>query len=145
MAAQAGQIIFEDFTEKVNKQIADEVLKWLEEAGAELESEVATRTKIGKYTGQIADKWTHVVDTSEFSCIVGNPMENAIWEEFGTGEYAFNGDGRQDTPWPYPKDLNGEEWGWTFGKKPRRCLHHTFMNNEEMLKDVLKQRLKGMK
>ena len=40
-------------------------------------------------------EWTYQVDESKLEATIGNPMENAIWEEFGTGEYALNGDGRK--------------------------------------------------
>lgn len=40
------------------------------------------------------------MDESAQVATVGNPLQNAIWEEFGTGEYALEGDGRK-TPWRY--------------------------------------------
>ena len=54
---------------------------------------------------------------------VGSPLENAVWEEFGTGEYALNGDGRKGG-WFYEDDEG--KGHFTRGKKPRRALHRAF-------------------
>lgn len=141
MAVNSSKIVFEDFTGEVSKEIEDIVLRWLQEAGAELSSNAAQRTRRG--TGETADKWTYQVDKSEYACYVGNPLENAIWEEFGTGEYALNDDGRKGG-WVYRDDKTGK-FHHTYGKTPNRALHHTFMQNEEPLKDLLRNRLGSMK
>ena len=135
-----NEVRFEDFTEQVSDEIKNRVLNWLEEAGAELASQAATRTRRG--TGETADKWTHIVDRNNFTAYVGNPLENAIWEEFGTGEYAFNGDGRKGG-WIYFDEKTGK-FHHTYGKTPTRALHHAFINNEEALKDHLRSQLGSM-
>ena len=138
---KAGQVIFEDFTGEVTEQIMNIVGNWLEEASAELSSQAAKRTRRG--SGETADKWTNMVDKTNMVAYVGNPLENAIWEEFGTGEYALNNDGRKGG-WVY-YDENKGEFHHTYGKTPTRALHHAFNQNEKMLKDVLKSQLGSMK
>ena len=59
----------------------------------------------------------------EAQSVIGNPLENAIWEEYGTGEYALKGNGRKK-PWVY-KDERGN-WHTTHGKKPLRPLQKAF-------------------
>ena len=136
-----NQIRFEDFTGEVSNEIQEVILNWLEEASSELESQVATRTRRG--SGETASKWTHIVDKNNFVAYVGNPLENAIWEEYGTGEYAFNGDGRKGG-WFYYSESDGK-FHHTYGKTPTRALHHAFINNEEDLKDYLRSQLRSMR
>ena len=38
---------------------------------------------------QVKQNWKHVVDIANHEAVVGNPLENAVWEEFGTGDYAI--------------------------------------------------------
>lgn len=102
-------IIFEDNTVKVIAAIENAVDKFLLEAGAELESQVTRNSRVDK--GQTRSQWAAKLDKGNNQIIVGNPLENAVWEEFGTGEFAVNGDGRQ-TPWYVPVD------GYLGTKKP---------------------------
>lgn len=165
--AKAGELIFEDFTGEVNEQIEGILIKWLEEASSELASQAATRTGTGAYYREIASRWTNLVDKDKFEAYVGNPLEDAIWAEYGTGEYALNGDGRKGY-WVFVKDsagvskstkqytleeakatvafmrANGLDAVYTCGNPPKRCLHLAFLNNEKMLKDHLRDELKGM-
>ena len=164
------KVIFEDFTGEVTQEIENIILTWLEEASSELESQTITRTGTGAYLREIASKWTHHVDKSKYEAIVGNPLENALWVEYGTGEYALNGDGRKDW-WVFIQDSTGKssneskhyktkeeakrtvaylrskgiKAGYTNGQQPKRPLHHAFINNEKDLKEVLKSRLGSMK
>lgn len=139
--AQVGEVVFKDFTGEVSEQIKNVMLNWLEEASKELASQAATRTRRG--TGETADKWTNLVDKNNMVAYVGNPLENAIWEEYGTGEYALNNDGRKGG-WTY-YDETDRKFHHTYGKTPTRALHHAFNQNEEMLKDKLKSDLGSMK
>lgn len=138
---KAGQVIFEDFTGEVTEQIENIILNWLEEGSAELASQAAMRTRRG--TGETADKWTNLVDKTNMVAYVGNPLENAIWEEFGTGEYALNNDGRKGG-WTYYDEKTGK-FHHTYGKTPTRALHHTFNQNDKLLQDKLKADLGSMK
>lgn len=136
-----AQVRFEDFTDRVTEEIKNVVLNWLEEAGGELASQAATRTRRG--TGETADKWKHIVDRNKFTAYVGNPLENAIWEEYGTGEYALYDNGRKGG-WFYYDEKDGK-FHHTYGKTPNRALHHAFVNTEESIKDYLKSQLRSMR
>ena len=138
---EAGKVVFEDFTGEISKEIQSIILNWLEEASAELASQTATRTRRG--TGETAGAWTNLVDRNNVVAYVGNPLENAIWEEYGTGEYALNNDGRKGG-WVYRDEATGK-WHHTYGKTPTRALHHAFKQNESLLKDKLKSDLGSMK
>lgn len=95
--------------------------KFLTEAALVIESQVKQNTAVD--TGQLKGSWDHIVDSSKGEAIIGSPLENAVWEEFGTGEYALNGNGRKGG-WFY-KDAKGNGH-FTHGKKPRRALFIAF-------------------
>lgn len=100
---------------QVMSALNGKVLAFLEEAAGELESQVARNTAVD--TGDLKKSWRHVVVGE--TAIVGSPSENAIWEEYGTGRYAVEGNGRK-TPWRW-KDRDGH-WHTTHGKPPKRAF-----------------------
>lgn len=114
-----------DYTIEVQGAIAELAYRALEEASGELESQVKRNTKVD--TGQTKNSWTHRVTGSmmagEYRATIGSPMENAIWEEFGTGEYALNGDGRKGG-WFYVDEKG--DGHFTHGKHPRRPFHNAY-------------------
>ncbi len=97
-------------------------------------------------TGQTKGSYQYKVQegSSESTVHVGSNLENAIWEEFGTGEYALHGDGRKGG-WKYV-DAKGKGH-FTMGKKPNRPLYNAFHALREKLKrrleEILKERLGG--
>lgn len=130
---------FQDNSAKVKDALNDATEAWLDEAAGELEAQVKRNTKVD--TGQLKNSWTYKVDESKGEATIGSPLENAIWEEFGTGQYALHGDGRK-TPWVY-KDDKGK-WHTTIGKHPHRALNNAFTTLKSALKARLEQILKGM-
>ena len=130
---------FQDNSAKVKAALNDKTIAWLNEAAGEMEAQVKRNTKVG--TGQLKNSWTYKVDESKGEATIGSPLENAIWEEFGTGQYALHGDGRK-TPWVY-KDDKGK-WHTTIGKHPHRALNNAFTTLKSALKARLEQILKGM-
>lgn len=116
-----ANIEFTNNSVKVKDAIKDICLAWLEEASAEIESQAKRNTRVA--TGQTKGSFSHTIDEKSLEAQVGSPMENAIWEEFGTGIYAENGDGRKDA-WCY-QSANGE-WCTTNGKQGTRALQKAF-------------------
>ena len=110
-------IKFEDYSGDVVRALESAIQAFLEEAGGEVEAQVKRNTRVD--TGQTKGAWTHKVDAGAQTVTIGNPLENAIWEEFGTGEYALHGDGRKGG-WRY-QDAKGN-WHFTKGKTPTRAL-----------------------
>ena len=90
-----SEVKFIDHTEEVENLLANLALATLEEVGGELESRVKRNTKVD--TGQTKNSWTHHVRQKGdvYTVTIGSPLMNAIGEEFGTGEYALNGNGRK--------------------------------------------------
>ena len=129
---------FTDNSVRVKEAMNDAIIAWLYEAAGELKSQVQRNSPVD--TGQLKGSWDYNVDEGELKATVGSPLENAIWNEFGTGQYALNGDGRK-TPWIY-KDIKGK-WHKTTGKKPQRSLHNAFESKKSQIKAALENKLKG--
>lgn len=158
-----ADIQFEDYSARIEAELNEKIIAWLYEAAGEIQASAIRNTKVD--TGQLKGSWTYKVDESSGEARVGSPLENAIWEEFGTGEYAVKGDGRQGY-WVYikggevhsksPKTYTlqkakqivaimrskGLEAYYTKGKKPKRILQNAFVNNQEKLKRALANMLK---
>lgn len=112
-----GGVELRDYTIQVKNAMGDALRAFLEEAGGELEGKAAENTRVD--TGSLKGDWTYEVDQNGRKVTVGNPQENAIWEEFGTGEHAEGGDGRKGG-WVY-KDATGE-YHYTKGKTATHAL-----------------------
>lgn len=130
-----GNVTFEDFTVEIKGRLEDLSPAILEEVGGELDSAVK-RNNTRVRSGKTKNSWRHEITQREedFHVTIGSPEQNAIWEEFGTGDYALNGDGRKGG-WAYV-DEEGE-LVFTHGKRPIRPLWNAF--NE--LRDKLIQRI----
>ena len=109
---------FHDFSRIVLQKIQETGEVFLEEVGGELESQVKQNTKVD--TGKTKGSWEHRVDEDKMEAEVGSRYKNALWEEFGTGIYAINGDGRK-TKWVYKNPNDGKFYA-TVGKKPIQVL-----------------------
>ena len=129
---------FHDYSMKVKAALDEAAKAYLYEAGGEVEAQVKMNSRVG--TGQLKNSWTYKVDEGSCVCTIGSPLENAIWEEFGTGEYALNGDGRKGG-WYY-KDEKGK-WHHTYGKKPHRAFKRAFDSLKPALIRRAEQVLKG--
>lgn len=134
------EVEFTDNSVACKKAIENVCISWLEEVGGEIESQASRKSR--NNTGQLKGSWKHVVDKGKLECTIGSPLQNAIWEEFGTGEYALKGNGRK-TPWHY-KDIKGK-WHTTTGKKPNRALYMAFETTKARAQSALKVLLKGLK
>ena len=136
-----AKVQFTNNSAKVKNALNDAVIAYLHEAGGELEAQVKRNSRVAK--GDTKNAWKYVVDESKGETTIGNPLENAIWEEFGTGEFAINGDGRKGG-WHY-KDEEGK-WHHTYGKTPHRAFKRAFDSLKNALieraGEVLKARLK---
>lgn len=153
-------IEFQDNSFQVKSAIESACIAWLHEAAGEIRSQTQRNSRVD--TGQTKGSWQYDVDASEKKAVVGSPLENAIWEEFGTGQYALNGDGRK-TPWYVPVDgytgkkkptyqgkvivvygKGGKKFYKTDGKKPQRSLQKAFDSLRNKLQKELESRMKGI-
>lgn len=111
------------------------------ECAAELVSQTSKNTRVD--TGQLKGSWKAKVykKGSGFEAVIGSPLENAIWEEYGTGEHALKGNGRKGG-WYYVDEKG--DGHFTRGKKPSRAFHHAFNSLKKPIINRIKETLKGM-
>lgn len=129
-----ADVEFHDFHVQVNNAIEECAIAFLEEAASEIESQTKRNSRVD--TGQLKGSWSHAVDEADKEATIGSPLENAIWEEFGTGEYADKGNGRKGG-WFYVDDKgNGH---FTRGKKPNHTLQSAFDSKKSKIINRAKQ------
>jgi hypothetical protein len=130
---------FEDYTMKVIDAMNDKINAVLEECAGEMESAVKQNSRVK--TSQTKNSFQHHVDEEKHEAVVGSPLENAIWEEFGTGEHALKGNGRKGG-WFYV-DEDGEGH-FTHGKKPSRAFWHAYQSLKAPIQKRIQEALKGL-
>lgn len=153
---------FEDFSLQVEGALNDAAIAYLHEAGGAIVTQTVRNSR--RKSGNTAGSFRNVVDVGNYEATVGSPMENAIWEEFGTGEYAVHGDGRKGGWWvpvggggispadaqrfgKKKRDKNGNIVAvFTTGKTPTRAFQSAFDSLRSALikraEDVFKQKMK---
>lgn len=134
-----AKVEFVDYSIKVKAAINGKLGAVLEECAGELESQVKRNSRVD--TGKTKNSFQHYVDDAEYVAYIGSSDENAIWEEFGTGEYALNGNGRKGG-WSY-KDEKGN-WHHTHGKKPSRAFWNAYNVMKNKIIKRIQDSLKGL-
>lgn len=134
-----ADVIFEDYTIEVQGAIDDKINAVLEECAGELESQVKRNSRVD--TGKTKNSFRHKVDDSSHTAYIGSNDENAIWEEFGTGEHALHGNGRKGG-WAY-RDAKGD-WHFTYGKKPSRAFWNAYTAMKSKIIKHIQNSLKGL-
>jgi len=104
----------------------------LTEIGQTLVSNMSaiTPTKSGNLKGSMVS----MVDKEKKSVLAGTPVDYAAYEEFGTGEYAEDGNGRKGG-WVY-SDAEGN-FHHTYGNKPARMVRDGLNNSIDTIKEIL--------
>lgn len=129
---------FKDNSAKIIGEMSEAVEAFLYESAELIKGEAANLSRVN--TGQLRGSWQYDVSLSDKTATVGSPLQNAVWEEYGTGEYAMKGNGRKGG-WVY-QDVDGK-WHHTNGKKPQRMLFRAFEFNKAAIENRAKQILKG--
>ena len=131
---------FHDFSINVKNAIEASADAVLEEVAGELESQVKRNTAVK--TGQTKNSWTHTIRSSgtTHEAVIGSSMENAIWEEFGTGEYALNGNGRKGGWFYVDEEGKGH---YTHGKHPRRPFWKAYTSLKNMIIKRIQDAIRG--
>ena len=128
------KIEFTNNAKAIKNLLNGECEQALTDCGQILKSNVRDLTRIK--TGQTKRSFDYLLADkgSELEVKVGSPLENAIWEEFGTGEYALEGNGKKGG-WYY-EDEKGEGH-FTHGKTPSRALYYALKNCKNAIKSRL--------
>lgn len=88
----------------ISEEVKKVALQWLEETSGEIESQAKRNTRVD--SGSTKNSWTHKTHAGLMEAVTGSANINAMYEEYGTGEYAVNGDGRQGY-WVFVKGGGG--------------------------------------
>ena len=131
---------FRDFSTIVFQKMKQTAETFLEEVGGEVEAQTKQNTKVD--TGKTKDSWEHIVNADKMEVQIGSRYKNALWEEFGTGIYALNGDGRK-TKWVYKSPKDGKFYA-TVGKKPRRALFRAYQSKKNAIIREARRRFKAL-
>lgn len=150
-----------NYLPNIEGKINNAALQWLEETSGELESQAKRNSRVD--FGQTKNSWVHNVNRGMGEAVVGSPLENAIWEEYGTGEYAAEGNGRK-SPWYVPVEAvtgtkkpsyngqviivhgkNGQAYYKTNGKEPQRMLHKAWDSTMPKAEQALTAKIKSIK
>lgn len=173
-----ADIVFHDYSPQVKQAIENIAIAWLHtwanETASEAQSNVSTEGWTNAERTSLRDGYSHAVDETNKTAQVGNTLEQAYWEEFGTGSHADtakNGgrQGRSDW-WVYipdqePRDKESthyrdeteakaaaamikEVYGKTAyatnGREPNYTLEKAFTAVSPKAKRNLQQKLKGL-
>ncbi len=117
----ASSVEFRDFTIAVKGAIGEGVNAALEECAGELESRVKRNSRVD--TARTKNSFRHKLDGEAHAAYIGSDYQNAIWEEFGTGEYALEGNGRKGG-WFYVDEKG--KGHFTRGKRPSRAFWNAY-------------------
>lgn len=134
-----ANVRFEDNSVQVLNAFNKAVHAFLEESVGELEAQTKRNTRVDSQ--QTKNSFTHKVDLAKAEAYVGSSLENAIWEEFGTGEYALKGNGRKGG-WKY-QDAKGV-WHFTMGKTPSRAMEKAKTTCEPAIVKAAQDKFKGL-
>lgn len=137
-----SDVKFEDYSMEVKTAIANRIDAVLEECAGELESRVKRNSRVdtGKTKSSFQHKVIGSVMAEHYEAHIGSSDENAIWEEFGTGEYSLKG-GRKGG-WAY-EDETGV-WHFTHGKTPSRAFWNAYTSLKSKLINRIQNSLKGL-
>lgn len=154
-------IQFEDNRVKVKEALKQAGIAWLYEAAGEIEAQTKRNTRVDRPGAPTKSSFRYEVDEGKGEATVGSDQENAVWEEFGTGEYALKHDGRK-TPWYVPVDTyqgtkkptyngkvvivqgrNGKKYYKTNGKRGTRALFKAFEGLKGKLQKSYQNKVKG--
>lgn len=77
------------------------------------------------------------VDETEGVAYIGSSLEYSIYQEYGTGEYALQGNGRLGG-WVYYSDKKGKFY-WTKGTTPKRMVYRAIKTTRPMINSRAKE------
>lgn len=152
---------FKDYSFAVKAALDDTTIAWLHEWSSEIASHAKRNCSTGEdYSSQLRGSYDNVVNEGKGEARIGSPMEQAYWEEWGTGEYAAHGDGRKGW-WVYKDGYKGNggkqlteaeakaiaarspSLHATNGRKPNYTLEKAFTVNRPKAEADLAKKLKA--
>lgn len=160
----ANKVVFQDYSIDVKTELDDTTIAWLYTWAAEIESHAKRNCSRGEsYSSQLRGSYSYDVDDKKGEAKIGSPLEQAFWEEFGTGSHAdtqknggkkgregwwvykdgYKGKGGKKLTEKEAKAIEADSDGTvhaTNGKKPHYTVEKAFKaNRDKAIKDLEKQ------
>lgn len=132
--------MFKDNSQACKNAIKMAEIKWLKAAALVIQSQAKTLAPVD--TSNLKTSINHKVQVSNLEAYIGTNCDYAIYVEFGTGEFAENGNGRKGG-WVYT-DPSGKTH-FTMGMKPKPYLRPAYRKNKQALKQLLNKYLKEIR
>jgi HK97 gp10 family phage protein len=130
---------FIDHSDEAKEALKDATIQGLFQACILVEGQAVALATV--QTARLRNSIDHHVDEAELTGYVGTNVEYAVYVEFGTGEFAENGNGRKGG-WMY-KDPSGE-WFFTWGQEPKPYLRPAFRKNRSAIEALAKEIFGGI-
>lgn len=130
---------FKDNSQKAKEAINEAGVQFLFQACLLVEGQAVALASV--QTARLRNSIDHRVDEEELTGYVGSNVDYAVYVEFGTGEFAENGQGRKGG-WVY-QDPSGE-WFFTWGQEPQPYLRPAFRQNKGRIEALAKEIFGGL-
>ena len=126
-----------DYTDKVLNSFERKTTAFLLEIKDSVASQASLNSPID--TGGLSRNFLtdSFVDKSEKTAYIGSSLKYSIWQEFGTGEYALEGNGRKGG-WVYKSSKDGKFYK-TYGVKPQRMLYKALFTKKPLIASQAKK------
>jgi hypothetical protein len=80
---------FQDFSFEVKAALNAKTIAWLHETANEITAQAQRNCSTDEeYSAQLKGSYANVVNETKGEATIGSPLEQAFWEEFGTGSHA---------------------------------------------------------
>ncbi|MDN5955613.1 HK97-gp10 family putative phage morphogenesis protein [Lactococcus lactis] len=125
----------------VTKVIMQAAERALEAASIHMVGEVKDRAPVE--SGELRRSISRTIDNSGGKLVakVGSNLQYAVYQEFGTGEFAENGAGRKGG-WVY-EGPDGKVH-FTRGSKPKKFLRDAFRSNKKNIKSIINTEMRNL-
>ena len=113
-----ANVYFKDFSKDVKIELNSATTAWLHEVSAEIASQAQRKCQMEDDAGkQLKGSYANRVNESKGEAQIGSPLEQAFWEEFGTGEHAKGPKPGRQGWWVYVKGQTSGKGGKTYRTK----------------------------
>ena len=119
---------FIDHSDEGKEALKDATIQWLFQACILVEGQAVALAPV--QTARLRNSIDHHVDEAELTGYVGTNVEYAVYVEFGTGEFAENGNGKK----PFT----------TWGQEPQPYLRPAFRKNRSAIESLAKEIFGGI-
>ena len=113
-----SRVEFQDFSFQVKAALNDTTIAWLYETSEEIKSQAQRKCALAGDAGkQLKGSYDRIVDEGKGEAQIGSPLEQAFWEEYGTGQHAKGPKPGRQGWWIYIEGQASGNGGQTYRTK----------------------------